>query len=548
MVVFVSLLFSVLLATPQSATKPEPKRADLCTLEGVVVAAEGGAPLQKAWVSLQNPDTQEESKGALTDASGRFVVKNVQPGRYRLSAGRNGYVNQPYGQKEPGQPGTILALAPGQQVRDLSIRLIRAAAISGHVYDEDGEPLLRARVSAMVYGYSRGQRQLMSRNMTTTDDLGEYRIFGLPPGQYYVSAGYQTLPYSRDGLQVSYGTSFYPGTADPAAATPITLRAGDDYPGVDFSLQPAKSVTVSGRVFNGITGQPGVGANLYLTARSRSVPGFFAFGSQAYVQNREGDFKLTGVSPGAYYLVAMIESGGRPYVSRLSLDVGDSDVEGVNVVITRGIDLRGRIRIEGKVDLAGLEVYLAPREQGIYLGVNSAAIDSDGTFALNGASDGSYDVNVQHLPDYAYVKAVMVGGDDILLKGLEISGGQSPGPLEIVLSGNAGRIEGTVSKDLKAASSAEVILLPDDPELRQKWWGAKQTSTDQYGRFTLQGVRPGDYKIYAFEKIEPGAYLDPSFMKPFQERGVAVHIEEGGTRAVQLELIPAEKTSEPVSQ
>lgn len=196
-------MFTVLLALFfQLATSvPQPTHANLsesCTLQGVVVKAGTGEPLHKAIVQALPERARnrgnDKSTGGLaeggiteTDAAGRFELKGLAPGEYRLMVDRNGFVNQQYGQRTPDSPGQVLSLFPGQKIPDITFRMIPAAVISGHVLDEDGEPVLWAQVAAMSYAYQNGQCQLVNSGVPgMTNDLGEFRIFGLSPGQYIV--------------------------------------------------------------------------------------------------------------------------------------------------------------------------------------------------------------------------------------------------------------------------------------------------------------------------------------------------------------------------
>ncbi len=123
-----------------------------------------------------------------TTADGQFGLKNLPAGQYSLLVSRNGYVTTKYGQKKPSDPGSKLALRPGQTIRDLVFRLERAAVITGRVFDEDGEPMSRVNVAAMRQGFFREKKRMWDEGNTETNDRGEYRIYGLPAGRYYLSA------------------------------------------------------------------------------------------------------------------------------------------------------------------------------------------------------------------------------------------------------------------------------------------------------------------------------------------------------------------------
>ena len=181
-----------LLVTPQKGKPPVEPASQTATIEGRVLKAGTDEPLKKAWLTLYRVEGERRPNSTSTDASGRFILKDVEPGRYQLWAQRNGYVQQAYGQRGSERSGTTLTLGPGQTLSDIIFRLAPAAVISGRVFDEDGEPVAGASVQAMRYRYMEGKRELVPMGMDRSDDQGEYRIFGLAAGQYFVSANFMS--------------------------------------------------------------------------------------------------------------------------------------------------------------------------------------------------------------------------------------------------------------------------------------------------------------------------------------------------------------------
>ena len=170
-------------------TQPPP--APKGTVVGTVIRAATREPLKKAWVTVHKVEGQGKSSGVLTDGSGRFELTDIEPGRYRLSVERNGYVSQAYGRQGPEQAGTILSMGPGQTVRDIQVAMTTAGVLTGHIFDDDGEPVVNAQVSVMSFRYREGRRELIPMQGAETNDLGEFRIFGLAQGSYYVTATFR---------------------------------------------------------------------------------------------------------------------------------------------------------------------------------------------------------------------------------------------------------------------------------------------------------------------------------------------------------------------
>src|ERR1700730_5650135 len=182
-----ALPLAVLFALCTSAQNKIPKEEN-CFVSGIVIKMADSAPLRKAHLSLKSVDDPNRVIGAVTDADGRFALRAIDPGPYRLTVSRVGFVTQEYGQRKPNTPGAVLTLHPGQELKDLIFRLIPASVISGRIFDDDGEPLPSVVVEAFRQVYSEGKRSRTTTSRVETNDLGEYRLYGLPPGRYFVSS------------------------------------------------------------------------------------------------------------------------------------------------------------------------------------------------------------------------------------------------------------------------------------------------------------------------------------------------------------------------
>src|SRR5207247_7111508 len=197
---------------------PEKSRQqEMCTLEGRVVSVTGEVLKRVDLVLSRIDSTQHAQYSGRSDGDGRFAPVNLGPGKHRLRGGRRGYVHMSYGAKRPGRPGTTLALDPGQHLSGIVFRLFPQSVIAGRVLDQDGDPLAYAAVQLQNYQYERGQRQLTEATQGITNDLGEFRLFGLPPGRYYLSVSWnQMMGRSNPGdpgpdvaSEISYTRTYY---------------------------------------------------------------------------------------------------------------------------------------------------------------------------------------------------------------------------------------------------------------------------------------------------------------------------------------------------
>jgi hypothetical protein len=261
------LIFPAVASAQTAAGNPTPAKlkTDECTISGMVVKLAGSEPLKNAAVQLQSLQDLAHTISVVTDVGGRFELKGIDPRRYRLKVSHTGFVTQEYGQKTPNDPGAEIRLAPGQGLGNLLFRLIPWGIIAGRVLDEDGDPLPWAQVSALREVYSHGKRKLSPEALVPTNDLGEYRLFGLKPGRYFISAKFKPGSHvvgrgevREDEVEDSrpeFMPIYYRNSPDPAGASTIALRAGEEIPAVEILLRPVSTFRVRGRVYNMVAGR-----------------------------------------------------------------------------------------------------------------------------------------------------------------------------------------------------------------------------------------------------------------------------------------------------
>ncbi|MGH9817823.1 MAG: carboxypeptidase regulatory-like domain-containing protein, partial [Candidatus Acidiferrales bacterium] len=476
---------------------------------------------------------------------------------------------QEYGQRAANRPGSVITIGAGQKMRDVLFRMIPAAAVAGRVFDEDGEPVPYVAVQVLRHSYVRGQRQLIPAGSASTNDLGEFRIFGLPPGRYYVSAtpaGSGFVMAGGGGVagrvmmiagelagragggraaaanaeEESYASTYYPGTIDPARATPVEVKAGDEVLGMDLTLILQRTFSVRGRVANSIDTRARGQTNVFVMPREAGARGFMGMRNRATVDGN-GEFEITGVAPGSYNVTAMLFADGQAYTARQAIEVGQGHIEGVNLLIAPGVDIPGKARLDGNVDLSGgnVRVMLTPPDESFSFGsFGNTTIAADGTFTLKNVSPGNYVVRLLSLPADAYLKEARFGGDDVVEEQLTIQPGRSSGALELTLSGSGARLDGLVLTDENLPfSGAQVALVPEQ-RLRQRSDLFKTGTTDQMGKFTLRGIRPGEYKLFAWDDVEPGSWHDPDFLRSYEQKGISVKVSEGGAQTKELKVLP----------
>jgi len=477
--------------------------------------------------------------GATTGADGTFLLKDVEPGIYRLNANRTGFAPTSYGARRLSSGGADLKLTEGQAMQDIVLRLQPQAVITGRITDTDGEPVANASVSLVRSFYRNGQRTMVNADTAMTNDLGEYRIFGVPAGRYKLRAMlYGNTFGNRDPEE--YAPTYYPGQPDPAGAAPIDLQPGQILRGVDMVVLP----TATRRVRGTVAAPSRSGDVIQVMVSSRDPGAYFMERHRTVVRPDKPKFEFR-LAPGAYNVTAYSNNGPQTVTGVVQVDVGESDIDNVAIQLQPVAEVAGRLRIEGANDLGALaqrnvQVRLFPKDGFIMGGAGSGRVGDDGSFTLKNVGPEPLNVNVSGLPTGYYLKAVNYGQQDAKANGLTYTG--SNDALEIVVSPNGAAIEGFVRNHAGDPVSGATVALAPPPEQRSDAQRFRMARTDQTGHFSLKGLDPNDYTVYAWEDIEPGQYMDPDVLKAAENHGKSLKLKESSQESLEVESIPAEET------
>jgi hypothetical protein len=488
---------------------------------------------------------------ATTNSEGGFVFEQLEPGSYSLLALRTGYLGYRYGTQSSGSASSTLSLSPRQSMTGIELKMVPQGVITGKAVDDQGDPVENATVRLFAADKYRSQYRASPSSSANTNDLGEFRLPRLPAGQYILGVihlGYMTgvIPVADTGQPIEgFLPTYFPSVTTPEAAAPIQLTAGQELAGITVVCQKGNFYRVRGVVTNlvRVAGGPeqldgrGVPVSLRLESRNRSGPAQQLPISPRQQYNPDGSFVLTGVPPGSYFLTATQVSSRVTGYGRALVDVTSRDVENVVVAMTPPIEISGTVRVEGQssLKLTSGSLMLSPIEGGS--GAASGRIEPNGAFKLEGLLPQRYRVNVIASLPQSYVKSFKVGNEEVLEKGLDLTLAQPNVTAEIVLSTGAATIEGLVKAGEEPAGQRVVNLVPDPPrpELALR---AKTAMSRPDGRYSVSGVAPGNYRLYAWEETPGGTvYDDPDFLKLYESQSVKISVSENDRQRVDVTVV-----------
>jgi hypothetical protein len=541
-----------------------------------------GRPVRKAQMTLIST-TPRLTRTTTTDAEGRYIFPDLPPTDYTLSASKPGYLTIVYGARRPGAgiPGSLLRVANGQQLRDVAVQIPRGGVISGVVTDEFGDPAFGVPVRAMRYGFTEEGRIAQPAGQAITDDLGAYRIAGLMPGEYVVSAvprdtvagaaasveslrnrqaqiltsaratgteeavsaGFEAR--RREGRDptapagaVGYVAVYHPGTASPSSAARIRLGVSDQAAGVDIQLQVLTTATVSGTVINA-QGAP-TAARVQLIDPAMPIANLAVWFRTA---SPGGTFSFSGIPPGSYVVRAAASRppGTGESTAATTVQVDEGGTHAVSLVLRAGVSVSGRIDVpslQGAVNLRRLQVDLMAiaRPGDWEVPLRTAVPDADGGFVIRGLAPARYRIGIRGLPDGWKLASAIFDGADAADTHLQAESHSRTGGV-LSFTSKTGEVSGMVTDASGSpVTGRTVILFPSDSELwvpRSPRIHLAQPGAD--GRYVMRGLLPGDYRLALVDGPEPGQQYDLEYLAQAVSGSSNFTLAEGEQRTRDLQ-------------
>jgi protocatechuate 3,4-dioxygenase beta subunit len=542
-----TLIFALSLAmlAPNAAQDPAPAQAaGTGTITGTVTSSAGDRPIPNATIRVvQWVGGLGRQSAARTDAQGAFALKNLVAGSYEITAQAEGHVTMRYGQRSLTDGARRIELADAQHFEDANIVLPKFTAIEGQLLDEFGDPMPGVRVTAAQVTFVAGKSRLLPagipQGVLPTDDRGVFRIYGLAPGDYYLTA--VTGPFAGPDDPAGFAVTYFPGTKNPQDAKPVQLATGHDTSGVSFSLIPEPMFSLSGTVSDA-DGKP-IGGNVALAMLSggdiRSALTGRTFSGP------DGRFTFRNVPSGSYVIQAFgrpAEGGGNlgraPFGSATVELLGDRDDLRVTV---KGARLSGRILFEGaapppppdrtRIFPTPINFVTSPMGGG----PPASTINSDWTFEVLNMTGQRVVRPVIGAPGWM-LKRVTMAGKDVTDAPIDFSNGDVS-DVEVTLTSNVGTITGTVSDASGPTAEPSIIAFADDAALwafPSRYVAVGRPSSK--GEFTISGLPSAWYLVaVAPPGLQPQS-ADPAVLEALRKSAVRVNVLEGGAVTVSLTI------------
>jgi hypothetical protein len=559
-------------AGAQSPTTPQPTRVPprdptattmpatgSGRVRGRVVYAGTSMPARMAQVTLTGD--QNLRRMVTTDDEGRYEFSDLPAGTFAVTAAKPGFLTLQYGQRRPFETGRRVTLTSAQTVGQIDFALPRASVITGRITNRRGEPAIGAEITLERYQYSSdGQRRLNRVAGVSTNDLGEFRAFGLTPGEYVVSANLRARPSLAAAVGQPFTApiqgnlqTYNSGTPNVGDAQPVLLGLGEEA-SVAFSIVTGSLSTISGTVLDSL-GRPAAGAGLMLVISSGSSRSGRGSGSVA----ADGTFSIPNVPPGEHFVQARLaphpDRPGPPENANVPVSVSGGSVSGIQIVTAPAATLSGTVTWDGTALRAGnaatspLRIRSSPADGRPALvglvGVQDAAADgrvgNDNTFRLAGVL-GTVRLDVDGVPPGWMVRSITAGTIDLLNGGIDAATLDGNAPVRAVLTDKVTELSGVVrNENGQPATDWVVVVLPAervDPDIAPRFVHALRP--DQRNEFRVRGLPPGLYVAAAVQALEDGAHWDPAFQAALRTAASSRRftLSEGQAVTLTLALLP----------
>jgi hypothetical protein len=483
-----ALLFAITAAAQTAGTDQTG------SVSGVVTDAITHMPVRKTMVTIAPNGNFAKPAGpqsAMTDAGGAFTLTSLQAGKYRLM-----FQQQNYPQARFGNLSKSVEIKAGESAGPINVEMMPGAAVTGHIVDEDGDPIPHCNVQ--MHPAKNPEQGVPMMGSSGSNQDGEYRAFGIPPGKYILSAQcgqvvFQARPFSA-GLDPvasrAYPMQYYPLTREAKSAQVVELTPGNEKSGIDFQMTPTAVTQVRGVFAPGGADWQATQLQVQLTSLGEHRGGIGAM-----VQ--KGTFEFRQVFPGSYILSAFSQGNDENRIGAFQrIEVSDKPVE-LTLELKHAIDIAGKVEIESsgnsnnKVTPSQINISLVPQYQ---MGIpgSQTQVSEDGTFTMKGVLPAPW--RLQLNTPLGYTKAAWLGSQDVTNAPIDLSSG-AMGSMKIIIGTNTGTIRGSAP----AGAVIQAERIDEDMPFRRNFGNL----VDQSGQYTFSGLAPGKYRLVVMDAGGP---------------------------------------------
>lgn len=528
-------------APPSLSSSQTPEKR--YTLTGTVVNSVTGEPIRRVYITMFG----RQQASAMTDADGHFEFGDLPSGQVSFQAQKPGF----FGDQQIRQRMNPVQFQVGPDSSSITLKLVPESVITGRIMDSDGFPIFHMPVRAMVQKISNGRREWQMAKSDGTDVNGEFRLWGLQPGNYYLVAGPGRRPAmvtaaGDDVLETGFPEEVYPAGADGKSSVGHKLAPGQQMQ-VNFSMRPERFFSISGSL-SGLP--PGGRGGVFLVSNSPAFEGTIG----APVDPETGIFQFPRVPRGDYIVRAQLGEGENMLTASLPLSV-KSNINGLQVPLQPMLNIPVKVRIERtkntKIDepplaARGISVQLLSHEQNSpgAFSMPENPRDPASTLLLRNVSPGRYRAQINAGfggSSPLYVASARHGNTDLLTEEVTINGGGTDS-IDLVLRDDGPTLKLKLHSD-DEVGLAVVLFVPEKGEPfmtqmamtnaanRQRMQsgvpGATSLSKGSDGERDFRILRPGQYTVLAFDDVNDLEYLNRNALAPYLARGAKVTLAAG---------------------
>jgi uncharacterized protein (DUF2141 family) len=518
-------------------------------IAGTIMRQDTKTPLGDVSVSLHKTDNSSGDAVVFTEPDGKFSFSGLSPGSYSLTATRPRFTML---SDNLQKAGAWFTLRSDQQIKDIVLTLVPGGVVSGKVFDDSGEPLTGSTVVLVRPKYIRSHTRFTIADSAIVNDLGEFRIFSIPPGRYYLVAmpagsgeHWDRERAAREARPTNYRRIFYDGALSEHDARPLQINPGTEI-SVSFQLPRVAIATVrltlslptSFAEFSGYAGMIPVDSVMENTLVASSI------------SNESLSALFKGIIPGRYYVGAIIDLPSEGKKERGVLSVQEFDIaEGMNeiqVPVTHVlVQLPGHLSFDSDTHPAAdsFQIYTFPLRGDLAVFDDDddgqpQNVDPSGDFTLPTLTRvrTAFQLGSKSADDHYYLKSVLVGGREALTTGVRV--GEAGARIEFLAASDGGSITGAVvDASGHPVHNSTVVALPDAAH-RMTYSCISSDSTNSAGHFALTGICPGQYTILALPLDAPsGIYWDPGFVDSHLQFGQPVEVKPNSHQEIGLSPI-----------